>query len=83
MHEDAIATIREEKRHRLILTIALRSLRVGDGEMYLLSHLIQRSERLATSIDAFTRSYCKDGINAAGVVRATFDKRERQQFYLG
>ena len=41
MHEDAIATIREEERHGLILAIGLWSLRISHAEVYLLPYLIQ------------------------------------------
>ena len=44
MHEDAIATIGEVKRYGFVHTVGLRSLGVGDAEVYFLSRLIQRSE---------------------------------------
>ena len=40
MHEDAVATIREVERYGLILSVSLRSLRVGDAELNLLSYLV-------------------------------------------
>ena len=82
MHEDAIATVREEEGHGFILAVSLRPLRVGDGEVYLLPHLIQRGERLAAAIDALTWGQRQHGIDATRVVRAALDKRERQQLHL-
>ena len=64
MHEDAIATVREEEGYGFVLTVRLRPLRVGDGEVYLLPHLIQRGERLAATVDALTRGQRKHGIDA-------------------
>ena len=40
VHEDAIAAVREEERHGLVLAVTLRTLRVCHGEVHLLSHLI-------------------------------------------
>ena len=54
VHKHTIATVREEERHRLILTVGLRPLRIGNTEVYLLSYLIQGGERLTATVDALT-----------------------------
>ena len=53
VHKDAVATVREEEGHGLILTVGLWSLRVGHTQVNLLPHLVQRCERLAAAIDPF------------------------------
>ena len=82
MHEDAVAAITEIERHRLVHAVGFRSLGVGDIEMHLLPHLVERGERLTTSINAFARREEEHGIDGTGVVASPFDKREGQQFYL-
>ena len=82
MHEDAVATVREEEGHGLILTVGLWSLRVGHTQVNLLPHLVQRCERLAAAIDPFAWCQGKHGVDAPRIVRASLDKREGQQLYL-
>ena len=82
MHEDTIATIGEIERHRLILAVRLRTLRVGNHQLHFLSYLVQGTERLTTTIDTLARSDGQYGVDTAGVVATAFDKRERQEFYL-
>ena len=82
MHEHTIAAVGEEEGHGLILTVGLRALRIGDGEVYLLPYLIQRGERLTAAVDALTRCQRQHGVDATRIVGAAFDKRERQEFHL-
>ena len=82
MHKETIATVREVERHRLIHTISLRSLRVHNRDVHLLSHLIQRSKALTATIDALTRRKHKHRVDATRVVAATLDKVERQELHL-
>ena len=82
VHKDAIATVGEVERHGFVHAVGLRSLRVGDADVHLLSHLVQRGERLATAVDTLAGSQRKDGIDRAAVVGATLDERERQQLDL-
>ena len=44
MHEDAIATIGEEEGDRLVHTVTLRSLRVGNIKMNFLPYFIEFSK---------------------------------------
>ena len=74
MHEHTIASVGEEERHWLVLAIGLRPLRVGNGEVYLLSYLIQRGERLTTAVDTLTRCQGQYRVDTTGVVGATLDK---------
>ena len=83
MHEDAVATITKEERHRLVLSIALRTLWVSDEQMYLLPHLIQFRERFSTTKNMLPWSLGENGIDASAIVRTTFDKREWKQLDLG
>ena len=82
MHEDAIAAVAEEERHRLIHSVGLRSLRVGNRQVYLLPHLVKFRETLATSVDAFSWSKCEYGVDASRVVATSLYKGKRQKFYL-
>ena len=74
MHEHAIASVGEEERYRLVLAIGLRALRIGDGEVYLLSNLIQRGERLTAAVDTLTGCQRQHGVDATRIVGAAFDK---------
>ena len=65
VHEDAIAAVREVEGHGLVLSVGLRALGVGDAEVYLLPHLVQRGERLAAAIDALAGSQREDRIHTA------------------
>ena len=74
MHEDTIATIREEEGHGLILAVSLWALWVCHGEMHLLSYLVQRGERLTTAVDTLAWCQCQHRIDATGIVRAALDE---------
>ena len=65
MHEDTIATIREEEGYGLVLAVCLWSLWVCHAKVHLLPHLVERRKRLATAIDALAWSQREDGIDAA------------------
>ena len=65
VHENAIAAVAEEEWHRLIHSVGLRSLRVGNRQVYLLSHLVKFRETLATSVDAFSWSKCEYWVYAS------------------
>ena len=54
VHENAIALVGKEERHRLILTVGFGSLRVGDKEVDLLPHFVERCERLSTTVNPLT-----------------------------
>ena len=82
MHKDAVAAIREIERHGLVLSVGLRSLRVGDGEMHLLPYLVQRCKRLTATVYPLAWRQQEHRIDAARIVAATLDKRERQQLHL-
>ena len=82
MHKNAVATIREVERYGLILSVSLRSLRIGDTELNLLPHLIQGTERLTAAIDALARRQQEHRIDGTAVVAASLDERERQQLHL-
>ena len=82
MHENTIATIREEEGYGLVLPIRLRPLRIRHREVYLLPYLVQRGERFTTAVDPLARCQRQHRVDAARVVRASLYKREGQQLYL-
>jgi hypothetical protein len=82
MHEDAIAATGEEEGNGLVHAVALRALWVGDVEMEFLPYFIEFGERFSAAYDMFARSETEDRIHGTGIVAATLDEREWQEFDL-
>ena len=82
MHEDAIATIREEERNRLIHIGCLRSLRIGNEEIQLLANVVKSAWRLPTAVYPFAWSKGEDRLDGTTIVNATLHPHKRMCLYL-
>ena len=83
MHEHSISAVGHEERHRLVHLVSLRSLRVCDEHMHLLSHLVERCRGFPASEDHLARRESEHRIDEAGIIPAALYERERRVFDLG
>ena len=82
MHEDAIATVREEERDRLIHIRCLWSLSIGNEEIEFLPYVIESAWSLTTSVYPFARSKREYRFDGTTIVNATLHPHKRMCLYL-